>query len=257
MPPIYNAITGVIYKTTNLVNGMWYIGKDEKNNPNYLGSGVYLSRAIAKYGKNNFVKEIIDFAETQEKLALLEAEYIEKYNATTNNMSYNIAMGGQGGNTLAGMEEVDKLNFSAKMSDSWTKLTIESKQARVEPMHNSTRYKPKSKAHKDKISKAKTGVKQSPETIERKREISKQLYNNGIISPPKNDWTGRTHSAESKLKISKSKQGVKNIKTRLFSIEDQLKMKQLYSDGVRTGEIANMFSTTGPTVLRYIREIIL
>jgi group I intron endonuclease len=255
MPPIYNDITGVIYKTTNIINGMWYIGKDEHNDPGYLGSGVYLSRAVAKYGKNNFVKEILDYAKTPRELALLEAEYIKRYNATSDNMSYNIALGGFGGNTLAGMDDEDRAKFSAKISDSWANLTIESKHDRVSPMHNSTRHKPKSNLHKDKISKAKTGIKQSPETVEKKREISKKLYNNGIICPPKNDWTGKTHRAESKLKISESKKGIKNTKKRLFSKEEQLQMKVLYDSGVRTGIIAKTFSTSGPTVLRYIREI--
>ena len=39
----------VIYKTTNLVNGKQYIGKDTKNNPTYLGSGTFLKKAIQKY----------------------------------------------------------------------------------------------------------------------------------------------------------------------------------------------------------------
>lgn len=30
----------VIYKTTNLTNGKIYVGKDEKNNSSYLGSGI-------------------------------------------------------------------------------------------------------------------------------------------------------------------------------------------------------------------------
>ena len=40
----------IVYKTTNLINGKIYIGKDMKNNPNYLGSGTILRRAIKKYG---------------------------------------------------------------------------------------------------------------------------------------------------------------------------------------------------------------
>ena len=32
----------IIYKTINLLNGKVYVGKDEKNNPNYYGSGKIL-----------------------------------------------------------------------------------------------------------------------------------------------------------------------------------------------------------------------
>ncbi len=41
----------IIYITTNLLNGKKYIGKDEKNNPSYLGSGKLLKLAINKHGK--------------------------------------------------------------------------------------------------------------------------------------------------------------------------------------------------------------
>lgn len=50
----------VIYKTTNLVNEKFYVGKDIKNNPNYLGSGLILKNAINKYGIENFKKEILE-----------------------------------------------------------------------------------------------------------------------------------------------------------------------------------------------------
>ena len=50
----------IIYKTTNLVNGKIYIGKDKNNNPSYLGSGKILKLAIKKYGKENFTKETIE-----------------------------------------------------------------------------------------------------------------------------------------------------------------------------------------------------
>jgi hypothetical protein len=29
----------IIYKTTNLINGRFYVGSDKYNNPKYLGSG--------------------------------------------------------------------------------------------------------------------------------------------------------------------------------------------------------------------------
>jgi len=40
----------IIYKTINLINNKSYIGKDHKNNPEYLGSGKLLKHAIKKYG---------------------------------------------------------------------------------------------------------------------------------------------------------------------------------------------------------------
>jgi hypothetical protein len=62
----------IIYKTTNLINGKFYIGKDERNKDDYLGSGLLLNRAIKKYGINNFIKEIIEQCDTREELCTRE-----------------------------------------------------------------------------------------------------------------------------------------------------------------------------------------
>jgi hypothetical protein len=48
-----------IYITTNLINGKQYIGLHSKNNKSYLGAGTLLLKAIKKYGKENFSKEIL------------------------------------------------------------------------------------------------------------------------------------------------------------------------------------------------------
>ena len=50
----------IIYKTTKLINGKFYIGQDSYNNPNYVGSGFILLKAIKKYGRHNFEKIILE-----------------------------------------------------------------------------------------------------------------------------------------------------------------------------------------------------
>lgn len=45
----------IIYKTTNLINQKFYVGKDSHNNPNYYGSGSRLKSEKFenyKYKKN-------------------------------------------------------------------------------------------------------------------------------------------------------------------------------------------------------------
>jgi len=108
---LYNIM--VIYKTTNLINGKFYIGKDIKNNPNYYGSGVILKKAIKKYGKNNFIKEIIEVCNNAEELANREIYWISKLNAHNKKIAYNIGIGGFGGDNIT--FNPNKKQFIAKM----------------------------------------------------------------------------------------------------------------------------------------------
>ena len=91
---------GYIYKTTNILNNMIYIGKHKWDNleldSTYLGSGIYLKRAIEKYGKENFTCEILDYAETLQELNDKEKLYIEKFNSMNSKIGYNLTRGGDG-----------------------------------------------------------------------------------------------------------------------------------------------------------------
>jgi hypothetical protein len=87
----------VIYKTVNQVNGKWYIGKDAKNRPYYLGSGKALKNALVKYGKQNFTKVILEECLDLANLSEREKHWITITSATSDPMSYNIASGGEGG----------------------------------------------------------------------------------------------------------------------------------------------------------------
>lgn len=102
---------GFIYMTTNLINGKKYIGKKTYDSAgvwkNYLGSGIYLKRAISKYGKENFTREIIDNCLTEEDLNAKEKHWINFYNAVKSNEFYNIAPGGDGGNVRSGYSEIE------------------------------------------------------------------------------------------------------------------------------------------------------
>ena len=94
---------GYIYETTCLINGMKYIGmhKWDKDSidPNYLGSGLRLIRAIEKYGKNNFRCEILEWYETRDILCEREKYYISLVSAPINENYYNINDGGFGGHS--------------------------------------------------------------------------------------------------------------------------------------------------------------
>lgn len=88
---------GFIYITVNLVNGKKYLGFCNYNKKiwkTYLGSGKALKRAIRKYGKANFSREIIFEAATKEELSKKEIELIKLYNCVDDPNWYNLAEGG-------------------------------------------------------------------------------------------------------------------------------------------------------------------
>lgn len=89
---------GFIYLTTNCVNGKIYIGRhefleDKKRNANYKGSGTIFKKALKKYGKENFRREILRLCETLHELNIWEHVYIKKYHSQDPTIGYNIADG--------------------------------------------------------------------------------------------------------------------------------------------------------------------
>lgn len=85
-----------IYRITNKLNGKTYIGQHKYKdlNDNYMGSGVYIKRAIKKYGIENFEKEILySRIQLKETADSMEIFAIKKERAL-GKAEYNIANGG-------------------------------------------------------------------------------------------------------------------------------------------------------------------
>ncbi|WP_051865779.1 GIY-YIG nuclease family protein [Metabacillus indicus] len=87
---------GFIYLTTNLINGMKYVGKHSRNDGKYLGSGTELKAAIEEFGSENFSREEIAWAYTPDQLNELEKMYIDTFNAVKDPNFYNMSPGGNG-----------------------------------------------------------------------------------------------------------------------------------------------------------------
>lgn len=103
----------IVYKTTNLINGKVYVGKSKFNKKNYYGSGILLKRAISKYGKENFVKEILEICINEQQLNEKEIKWIAKINCIQPN-GYNISLGGTGGNTLTNHPNIEEIRKKLK-----------------------------------------------------------------------------------------------------------------------------------------------
>lgn len=95
------AIYHIIYKTINLVNNHYYIGKHETNNleDDYLGSGDAIIHAIKKYGKENFIRETLYVFDNVQEMNEKEKEIVD-INLINDPLSYNIILGGLGGVTV-------------------------------------------------------------------------------------------------------------------------------------------------------------
>lgn len=84
-----------MYKTTNNINGKFYVGVHStlKLDDGYLGSGVKIQRAIKKYGKQNFSREILEFYSNEKEMLFAESimvneDFIERSD------TYNVIVGG-------------------------------------------------------------------------------------------------------------------------------------------------------------------
>lgn len=178
----FESYYGVIYKITNKINGHYYIGQTIRKGIsflNYYGSGNIIRNALNKYGKENFIKEILDFAKTKKDLNEKEKFWISYLKPI-----YNISKGGNGGNLG---EEVNK-----KISKS-----LKGKKFPDKIKHLfSIKYKGKNNPF--------YGRKHTPETREKMKKNSKHL--SGKEAP----MYGKKHTKET-LKIqSELKTGINN-----------------------------------------------
>lgn len=86
------------YKTTNLLNGMYYYGVGHKND--YLGSGKYFKRALKTYGPENFNKVILKWFESAKDAFTFEDRFLKIFNLKEDKNSYNLCNNSFGGNTM-------------------------------------------------------------------------------------------------------------------------------------------------------------
>jgi group I intron endonuclease len=82
---------GYVYKITNKINGKYYIGSSKfspDKNWSYYGSGKAIIDAIKKYGKSNFIKEIL--VETPGEAKILEKDILYSLDVANDPLSYNM-----------------------------------------------------------------------------------------------------------------------------------------------------------------------
>lgn len=178
-----------IYMTINLITNEKYIGKHYGfEDDSYLGSGKILQRAILKYGKENFKREILYISQNAEENNQKEKEFIKAYNAIKDKNFYNIAEGGDGGDifhTLP-LEQQKQLREKARLQCT----------GKGNPMYG----KHHSEETKNKLRQI---DKSYTQTQEYRDNMSK------IKSGKSNGMYGKHHTKEAKQKMSDAKKGKK------------------------------------------------
>lgn len=135
-----------IYMTTNLVNGKKYIGrcsKDSSWEAGYIGSGKLLKQAILKYGRENFVREILEELPDTTPLCEaidLEKSWLLKLDCKNSSNFYNMSdnTGGMGAGDTHSDETKLKISNSMKefygdngLPDEWRENVIHAMKGRT------------------------------------------------------------------------------------------------------------------------------
>lgn len=210
------------YRIINLLNGKFYYGVHRTNNlnDNYLGSGKRIKYAIKKYGKENFVKEILFLFDTY-KEALEYENLIVNESLVINPNCYNIRIGGKGGfekglwkGVVRSKEYKDKMSAVIKnwhkcvghSEETKKKISVGGKgrQSGMKDKHHTEESKRKIKLkratqiitqeHKDNIRKSLTGKKRGPISETRKKLISERT----ILAMKREDVKVKLHNKKIK-----------------------------------------------------------
>jgi hypothetical protein len=183
-------VIGIIYKSTNKINGKEYIGQTVQTLYNRRKQGygdTKYGRAIKKYGKENFEYTILWELESDDKrkltedLNILEEIEIGVRDLTNRDTGYNTKMGGFNGSFTHTPEAIEKIR-QASLS------------------RTAGRFVKGSSAWKLR--------KETPQTEEHKRKVSEGLKRAYALGTRVSWNTGKKSTEEHRMKISKANKGV-------------------------------------------------
>lgn len=202
-----------MYKITNQVNNKVYIGQTidangrwsaHKSKAKVEGPVQYISRAIAKYGIENFVFEVIATCQTQEDADEVESTLIFQYDSRNKQFGYNVK---PGGNVAPHAEETKQKIRQATIEQIATKghpaqgreVSQETRDLmRKIRLENPIEYTNEIRQH---MSEAHIGIKDSEDTKQKKSESAKEAWDKRIDYSRKCSAPGCDVSGKAKYKI--------------------------------------------------------
>lgn len=214
---------GYVYVTTNLVNGKKYVGQHccHSVRKGYLGSGTAIKEAIKKYGKENFIAEPIDWAESKEALDQKESWWVDFFGAVKSKNWYNLV---DGGGSLPIMTGENHPMYGKGYKIAGKKNGMYGKRGELAPMYGKG-YKIAGERSpmygKCGELSPMYGKHLSEETRQKMSEVRKG---------EKNPFYGRHHTEETKQKISEANTG------RKLTEETKQKISEAHTGRKRTEE---------------------
>ena len=134
----------IVYKTTHLPTGKFYIGRHVAKTEvdSYFGSGTLISRMLKKHPKEEFIRQNIKICSTFEEMLQLESDLIDE--VLNSDGCLNLIVGDPKNGGLVRVSEATRANMSK--SRTGTKASEESKRKMSESKkktHNTPEVKAK------------------------------------------------------------------------------------------------------------------
>lgn len=235
-----------VYIITNKVNNKKYIGlsinKNESFRDTYYGSGKLIKQAILKYGKDNFIKEIMKEFDNEDDCRNYERLLIKNYNAVDDPMFYNLAPGGYGG-ASKGHIVTEETREKIRLSNSGENHYF----VKMEPEMK--------KKFSDRMSILKTGVSQSTETLEKRSKSVKENWDSRSIEERKEIANKISKSSMGKEIKSKTREKLSKINARLTK-EDVIKIHNLSKvENLTYSEIGKIYSINESSVWGIVNKV--
>lgn len=185
-----NIVSGIIYKSTNIINGKCYIGQtiqdfnerkgEHFRNAVYYDSQTYFHRAIRKYGIENFKWEIIFECDDSLVLNVMETfKIMVNHSHVREGNGYNLTWGGE--DNPMNYPEI-KHKMSKKIKEIWS---IPENYKRFCDCMKGKKVSPFTNEHKEKLSIMKMGTKNPNFNKQMKRSsLEKRSKNTYLIQHP-------------------------------------------------------------------------